>query len=217
MQKITAKERYSRDTMENKGNKRPEAVFVGSSAHFRELPPPRGEEFAVMGRSNVGKSSFINHVLENKKLARVSKRPGRTTLANYYRVDERMVWVDLPGYGYAKAPGAEKLRWSRLIADYCERRPNISGIIWLVDCRHIGLKTDMEAWQWLNKLKLPLFMVLTKSDKIAQSMRKGAIRQAMTIFGLTEEPVLYSIQEHQSRLRFWESFNCWRQHLRQEK
>jgi GTP-binding protein EngB required for normal cell division len=75
----------------------------------------------------------------------------------------------------------------------------------------------MEAWQWLNKLKLPLFMVLTKSDKIAQSMRKGAIRQAMTIFGLTEEPVLYSIQEHQSRLRFWERFNCWRQHLRQEK
>ncbi len=204
--------------MENKGKKRPEAVFIGSSAHFRELPAPRGgEEYAVMGRSNVGKSSFINHVLENRGLARVSKKPGKTTLANYYQVDEQMVWVDLPGYGYARAPGAEKLRWSRLIADYCERRPNISGLIWLIDSRHIGLKADMEAWQWFSKLNLPLFVVLTKSDKINQSERKEAIRQAVTVFGLPEEPVLYSTQEHQSRLRFWERFNCWRQSLRQEK
>lgn len=203
--------------MENKEKKRPEAVFISSSAHFRELPAPRGEEYAVMGRSNVGKSSFINHVLENKGLARVSKKPGKTTLANYYQIDEQMVWVDLPGYGYARAPGAEKIRWSRLIADYCERRPNISGLIWLVDCRHIGLKADMEAWQWFSKLNLPLFVVLTKSDKINQSERKSAIRQAMTVFGLPEEPVLYSTQEHLSRHRFWERFSCWRQHLKQEK
>lgn len=203
--------------MENKGNKRPEAVFISSSAHFRELPAPQGEEYAVMGRSNVGKSSFINHVLENKGLARVSKKPGKTTLANYYQVDKEMVWVDLPGYGYARAPGAEKIRWSRLIADYCERRSNISGLIWLVDSRHIGIKADMEARQWFSKHNLPLFVVLTKSDKINQSERKMAIRQAMTIFGLPEEPVLYSTQEHQSRFRFWEKFNCWRQSLKQEK
>ena len=127
------------------------------------------------------------------------------------------MWVDLPGYGYARAPGAEKLRWSRLIADYCERRPNISGLIWLIDSRHVGLKADMEAWQWFSKLNLPLFVVLTKSDKINQGERKAAIRQAVTVFGLPEEPVLYSIQEHQSRLRFWEKFNCWRQSLKQEK
>ncbi len=203
--------------METKGKNRPEAVFISSSAHFRELPVPKGEEYAVMGRSNVGKSSFINHVLENKGLARVSKKPGKTTLANYYEIDEQMVWVDLPGYGYARAPGAEKIRWSRLIADYCERRPNISGLIWLVDCRHIGVKADMEAWQWFHKLNIPLFMVLTKTDKISQSARKAAIREAVTVFGLHEEPVLYSTLEHQSRLRFWERFNCWREQKKEEK
>ncbi len=202
--------------MENMEKKRPEAVFMSSSAHFRELPAPKGEEFAIMGRSNVGKSSFINHVLENKGLARVSKKPGKTTLANYYQVGKEMVWVDLPGYGYAKASGAERLRWSRLIADYCERRSNLSGLIWLVDCRHIGLKADLDACEWFRKLNLPLFMVLTKADKVNQSERNTAIRKAIAVFGLSDEPVLYSTQEHRSRQGFWERFNSWRETLKKQ-
>ncbi|HEX3019005.1 MAG TPA: ribosome biogenesis GTP-binding protein YihA/YsxC [Chitinispirillaceae bacterium] len=203
--------------MENNETKRPEAVFISSSAHFRELPAPQGEEFAIMGRSNVGKSSFINHVLENRGLARVSKKPGKTTLANYYRIDNEMIWVDLPGYGYAKAPGVERLRWSRLISDYCERRTNLNGLIWLIDCRHIGTKADLEASEWFRKLKLPLFMVLTKVDKITRGKQNEAIRQAMTVFGIPEEPILYSTLEHQSRQRFWERFNIWRGRLKQEQ
>lgn len=202
--------------MENKVINRPEAVFISSSAHFHELPAPQGEEFAILGRSNVGKSSFINHVLEDSSLARVSKKPGKTTLANLYRIGKDMFWVDLPGYGYAKASGVELSRWSKLIADYCERRPNLTGLIWLLDSRHVGIKADLEAHEWLVNIKIPLFTVLTKTDKITTNQKNAALRDAQKIFRLTEQPVLYSIQDHGSRQRFWERFNSWRDSLKQD-
>lgn len=211
-----AAKKYNKGTMENNVIKRPDAVFISSSAHFRELPAPQGDEFAILGRSNVGKSSFINHVLENKSLARVSKKPGKTTLANLYRIEKDMLWVDLPGYGYAQAPGAERIRWSRLIADYCERRSNLLGLIWLIDCRHVGVKADLEACEWFQKLGLPLFTVLTKIDKITTNERNSAVRQAVKTFGLLEEPVPYSVLQHESRMRFWQRFNLWRERLKQE-
>lgn len=195
--------------MENSTQKRPQAVFISSSAHFRDLPVPNGEEFAILGRSNVGKSSFINHVLENRNLAKVSNKPGKTSLANFYRVDNEMVWVDLPGYGFAKVSGEERTRWTKLIADYCERRSNLSGLIWLIDSRHIGTKLDLAACEWLKKLEIPVFPVLTKTDKINTNEKKQAVKQSQKIFGLTYEPVLYSIEDNQSRERFWEKFNLW--------
>ena len=187
--------------------------FVQSAAHFRELPKSAGEEYAVLGRSNVGKSTFINHALASGALARVSKRPGKTTLANLYRLDEGLFWVDLPGYGYAKASIAEKDRWGKLIADYCTKRENLAGVIWLLDIRHPGVGADMEAAEWLGGMDLPVLPVLTKGDKLSRSMQKKQSLEFCRIFGFKDAPIIYSSLEHGSRKRFWEGFEAWRRRV----
>lgn len=191
----------------------PRAVFLNSSAYFREMPKPLGDEFALLGRSNVGKSSFVNHVLENGNLARVSKTPGKTSLANLYKLDEDTYWVDLPGYGYAKVSGEEKVRWSELIADYCSKRSNLRGILWLIDSRHIGVKADMEAFGWLKETGKPVFPVLTKGDKLSSTQKKQAMKAAIDTFSFHYEPIMYSIMDNTSKGRFWEQFYKWRKGL----
>jgi GTP-binding protein len=185
------------------------ATFLRSAARYEDMPEPRGGEFCVLGRSNVGKSSFLNHVLGNRRLARVSSKPGKTNLANFYRVTENVVWVDLPGYGYARTSHGEKKRWSRLIGDYCRQRPNLRGALWLLDFRHPGAKLDCEAWQWLRSLELPALPVLTKSDKVPRSRRDRHIMDFRRIFGIDGPFVLYSTLRNESRERFWEVFNAW--------
>jgi len=184
--------------------------FVQSAAHFKELPAPAGEEYVVLGRSNVGKSTFINHALASGTLARVSKRPGKTTLANLYQLEPGLFWVDLPGYGFAKASTAEKDRWSKLIADYCTKRDSLAGIIWLLDIRHPGIDADMEAREWLVEIGLPVLPVLTKCDKLSRAAQKKHAAEFVKIFGFTEEPVVYSSLEHGSRKKFWDGFDGWR-------
>jgi GTP-binding protein len=188
--------------------------FVASAAHFKELPAPAGEEYAVLGRSNVGKSTFINHSLAQGAQARVSKRPGKTTLANLYKLDGGLFWVDLPGYGYAEASGAEKDRWSKLIADYCGKRDNLAGIIWLLDIRHPGAKADMEAHNWLAGLGRPVLPILTKGDKLSRSQQKRQVSEFRKVFGFGEEPVIYSSLRHGSRGVFWNRFDAWREAVR---
>lgn len=197
---------------QNKKRKRPRPEFIVSAASAKDFPELSGEEYAVLGRSNVGKSSFISHVLERHGLARVSRKPGKTSLANFFRIDDTMIWVDLPGYGYAKTSGSEKLRWGRLIRSYCEQRKNLAGIIWLIDIRHPGVKADHEAREWIARLGVPVFVILTKSDKV--SRQQGAIlsRKAATEFQLESEQLLqYSTLQHASRERFWDTFEKWRE------
>ncbi len=182
------------------------AEFLMSAAHFHQLPKPVGIEYCVMGRSNVGKSSFINHILDNKALARVSKTPGKTNCANLYRINNVMTWVDLPGYGYAKTSHSEKKRWSKLIKDYCMKRENVCGIIWLIDIRHVGVRADVEAYNWLCRLEIPLLPVLTKSDKLSQRERVKETRKAEKSFPCGISPVVYSIRKPGSREHFWKQF-----------
>ena len=191
--------------------KRPEAQFLTSAAFPKDFPPPSGEEFAILGRSNVGKSSFINHVLERQGLARTSRKPGKTSLANFYRIDPTMIWVDLPGYGYAKTSGSERERWSELIRVYGEKRECLTGILWLVDVRHPGVKADLEARAWLERLGLPVFPILTKGDKLTRQQASVHRRKAAKLLRFTTEPVVYSTFQHASRERFWERFDVWRE------
>ncbi len=189
---------------------RPQPVFICSAAFSGDFPVPQGEEYAIFGRSNVGKSSFINHVLENQNLARTSRTPGKTSLANFYRVDPEMVWVDLPGYGYARTAGSERERWSKLIREYCEQRENLLGIIWLIDIRHPGVRADLEARAWLDSLGIPFFPLLTKSDKVSRSEANVQLRKAISLLRLPGEPVIYSVKKHSSRDLFWGKFESWR-------
>jgi GTP-binding protein len=188
--------------------RRPDAEFLVSAAHFHQLPSPVGVEYCVMGRSNVGKSSFINHVLGDRRLAKVSKTPGKTSLANLFKVTETMIWVDLPGYGYAHAGREEKIRWSRLISDYCAQRLNLGGVLWLLDIRHPGMQADREAYEWFTSLKLPLFGVFTKCDKISTRQSVEAIREYTKLFSLSDS-VAFTITRHGCREEFWRAFQRW--------
>ncbi len=185
------------------------AAFVLSAATRKDFPKPVGTEYCILGRSNVGKSSFINHVMENRKLAMVSRKPGKTSLANFFRITPELFWVDLPGYGYAKTSKTEKVRWSKLIADYCSTRENLSGIIWLLDIRHPGTDADLQAYEWIRSLHLPFFPVFTKCDKIKRSKHKEQMKAFHKIFTLQHQGVCYSVEQHDSRERFWQSFLSW--------
>jgi GTP-binding protein len=161
----------------------------------------------------VGKSAFLNHVFGDTTLARVSKTPGRTRLANSYSVSDGAIWIDLPGYGYAKAGGAEKERWAQLIGDYCARRPNLRGIIWLLDVRHPGTAQDKKAAAWLAEAGIPVLPVLTKCDTVSRNEASKNLRRYMQEFGFPAlvRPVLYSIRDEAARIRFIAAYGPWRE------
>jgi GTP-binding protein len=150
--------------------------FLGSHT-FRSLPRPGLPEIAVGGRSNVGKSSFINCLVGKRGIARVSARPGMTRTLNLYLCTKAYVLVDLPGYGYSSAPGTEQRRWSRDIDAYLTGRASLKGIILVGDLRHFPTASDTEALRWLTGLGKPLLAVLTKADKMA----RGAVNSRTSV------------------------------------
>jgi len=187
--------------------------FILSAAHFRDVPEFSSAEFCIAGRSNVGKSSFINHALNRRGLARVSKRPGKTRLANFYHITDTMLWVDLPGYGYAQAPGTERLRWAKLIEEYFARREALSGVIWLVDIRHPSLNVDTEAYRWFLSLGLPIFAVMTKCDKLGVSARKQHAEGIRAAYPGASGFVEYTVESNAARDSFWAAFSPWAESL----
>ncbi len=196
-------------------NERTRPSLIVSAAFARDFPPPHGEEYAILGRSNVGKSSFINHVLGCRGLAHTSRTPGKTSLANFYGIGDNMVWVDLPGYGYARTSIGERQRWSELIRSYCEERENLYGAIWLIDIRHPGSEMDLQAREWLESIGLPFFTVLTKSDKLKRGAAIVQTRRAIKELRLTDEPLLYSVRKNECRTLFWKKFDIWRTALQE--
>jgi GTP-binding protein len=144
---------------------RPWTILI-SIPNVAALPPPSGVEVAFAGRSNVGKSSLINALVGQKALARTSNTPGRTRELNLFGADAGVVIVDMPGYGYARAPKTEVAKWQSLAFDYLRGRPNLRRVYVLIDARH-GLKdNDLEALKLLDKAAVSYELVLTKTDKL---------------------------------------------------
>ena len=144
----------------------PSARFLIAAARSQDFPPDTGQEVALAGRSNVGKSSALNTLLQRKKLARTSSTPGRTQQIIFYGLgegDRRL--VDLPGYGYAKVPAAVKRQWGRLIEDYLQGRSSLAGLVLIMDVRHPMRDFDRQLLEWTDYFDLPLHVLLTKSDK----------------------------------------------------
>jgi GTP-binding protein len=187
----------------------PRAAYTGSFAHYRDLPPAKGPEYCVLGRSNVGKSSFLNRIFGEKKIAKISKRPGKTVCANLFPVDNGLTFVDLPGYGYAKIGDDETRRIGRLIQEYCEKREYLRGILWLLDIRHPGLEADRAAFDWLKTLKVPLLAVLTKADKVGRSEATRHIAEYRNLFELQHKPLVFSAERGEDRELFWHEFDTW--------
>ena len=155
-----------------------EAVAVSPSGYPQSTLP----EVAFVGRSNVGKSSLINCLIGRKSLARVSKQPGKTRTINFYNIDNSSYFVDLPGYGYAKAPKHEMAKWGQMIESYLHNRNQLKCIIQLIDIRHPPTALDIQMYAWLQHYGFKMMFVLTKLDKLKRSQvakHIKIIRQAL--------------------------------------
>lgn len=151
------------------------AEFKASYGSLRQIPQPEKPEFAFSGRSNVGKSSLINKILNRKSLARVSSVPGKTVTVNFYSL-ENIYIVDLPGYGYAKVSKSEKERWAGLVEGYLKKRESLALVFQLIDFRHKPTADDLTMLNFLIESEIPFVVILTKADKMKKSER--AVRRA---------------------------------------
>ncbi len=145
------------------------ATFVISSPDVSSCPKSRLPEYAFIGRSNVGKSSLINMMCHNPKLAKTSQKPGKTLLINHFLIDECWHLVDLPGYGYAQAGQKQREELKKMIERYCLMRETLVSLFVLIDCRHEPQKIDLEFMTWLGENEVPFAIVFTKSDKLGKS------------------------------------------------
>lgn len=143
--------------------------YAVSAVREDQYPKDNLPEIALAGRSNVGKSSLINTLLKRKNLARTSSQPGKTQTLNFYIVNEEFYLVDVPGYGYAKVSQKQREAFGEMIQDYLETRPNLKGLIILVDARHEPTKDDIVMYDYAQYLNLPILVVCTKMDKIKKS------------------------------------------------
>ncbi len=166
---------------------KPEASFVGSFFALNQIPKDRLPQVAVAGRSNVGKSSLLNQIVGQRKLAKVSGTPGRTRSLNYFKVDNRFYIVDLPGYGYAKVSKTMRAEWGKLIEEYLTGGDNLIGLILLLDCRRDPTPEDWELISWLSERQLPVMVTLTKSDKLNRDKLNRKVKQIEADLGV---PVL---------------------------
>ncbi len=145
------------------------AEFVISNTDVRKAPQEPLPEYAFIGRSNVGKSSLINMLTHQKKLAKTSGTPGKTQLINHFKINDNWFLVDLPGYGYARTSKTTRKKFQKLITDYFEKRKNMVNAFVLVDVRHEPQKIDMEFMRWLGEHQIPFSIVFTKSDKLSSN------------------------------------------------
>lgn len=144
------------------------AEFISSSPNVTLCPKEAIPEYAFIGRSNVGKSSLINMLVERKKLAKTSVTPGKTRLINHFRINNKWFLADLPGYGYARVSKKDRALFSRMIEQYATRRENLVCFFVLVDSRHPPQQLDLDFIEWLGNNNLPFVLVLTKIDKVTQ-------------------------------------------------
>ncbi len=154
--------------------------LLSTLTEFPKIKDPRGKilpEIAIAGRSNVGKSSLINHLFNQKKLAKTSATPGKTQLLNFFLIDERFILVDLPGYGFAKAPLEAIQKWSKAIDAYLNERASLKLILLLVDGRKSFSKEDHVLLKWASEKKVPLLLIFTKTDKLSISERDALLKK----------------------------------------
>jgi len=158
--------------------------FITSSPDLRGLPEADLPEFAFLGRSNCGKSSLLNHFLGRKDVARTSRKPGKTRLFNYFRIDSRFYLVDLPGYGFAKVSKKQRAQWRTLFARYLADQRRAMAIFQLLDVRHQPTADDLEVAEWIRASGHPNAVAITKIDKIGTNSRQKRYTEIIDAMGL---------------------------------
>ena len=181
------------------------AEFIISAAHPEQFPRGDYPEFAFLGRSNVGKSTLLNCLLKEKNLARTSSKPGCTQVINFFRVDDRLHFVDLPGYGFAKVPREHKDRWKQLIEAYLLERETLELCFMLLDSRRGWMEKDLELKDWLEHHNRRYMVIATKFDKLKNQRERqqslAAIRKQLD----DGEPVLFSAVTGQGASEIWQA------------
>ena len=170
------------------------ARFIMSAARPADFPPPRLPEIAVVGRSNVGKSSLINALVGQDGLARTSRTPGRTRLINWFEIGSQppFVLVDLPGYGYAQVSASVRETWRPMIQVYLEQRTALAGVLLLVDIRRNAEEEEQDFVPWLGLLGTPIVVALTKADKLPKNKRMLEAGHARKLLELRRDPICVS-------------------------
>ena len=182
------------------------AKFICSAVTPGQYPPDDLPEVAFAGRSNVGKSSLINKILNRKKLVRTSKTPGRTQLLNFFEINELWRFVDFPGYGYAKVPVEIKKRWRPMVERYLTSRVNLRGMVWLLDIRREVSKEDLQLWDWLQVKQVPVIIVVTKADKLSKNKRnKQAASIAKSLGRKAQELIQFSATSGEGKDEIWQA------------
>ena len=157
--------------------------FMMGVTQYKNLPEDSGIEILLAGRSNAGKSSALNAITENHKLARISKTPGRTTEVNYFKVNDDLKLVDLPGYGYAKSGHSRKKDWGPLLSQYFNMRQSFKAVLLFMDIRHPLKETDLDLISLCRKSEVPFIPVLTKSDKLSKNKIAKTVLQVSKDLG----------------------------------
>lgn len=181
-------------------------MTAGNKSQYPETDYP---EIAFAGRSNVGKSSLINVLINRKRFARTSASPGKTQTINFYAVNDSQMLVDLPGYGYAKVSKKEREKWGVMIEEYLSERDQLREVILLIDIRHLPSQNDILMYNWIKECGFEGYVVATKADKISKGKRQKHIADARKTLGIDDvkKIIPFSASEKFNREAVWEKIN----------
>ncbi len=181
------------------------AVFFCSYKDVGKIPSDDRAQIAFAGRSNVGKSTLLNRLVNQKKLAKTSKTPGRTRLLNFFLIQDTYYFVDLPGYGFAKASKKDKNEWGRMVESYFQERKNLKGLILLLDCRREPNDDDLMLLNWLKSENIAFTIALTKADKLGKNKLYSKVKEIKKDFCI--EPIPFSSLSGIGRKELWKWIN----------
>ena len=183
------------------------AETVISAVAPKQYPETDLPEIALAGRSNVGKSSFINTLIQRKNLARTSSKPGKTQTLNFYLIEDTLHFVDVPGYGYAKVSKSERAKWGQMIETYLTQREQLKAVVSLVDLRHAPSQEDIQMYQFLKYYDLPVIVVATKADKIPRgkwNKHESVIKKALD-FDKSDTFIIFSSVTKEGKEEAWQA------------
>jgi len=179
--------------------------FVKSATAPSGYPQGTLPEVAFVGRSNVGKSSLINALVQRKRMARISNTPGRTQIINFFKINQELMFVDLPGYGFARVPEAVKREWGPMIETYLQERECLQLVVFILDIRRNPSEEDLALKAWLDYYGRKTLFVLTKSDKLSRGESKNRQRAIRELLALPDVPINFSAKTGLGRENIWEA------------
>jgi len=182
------------------------AEFITSAVEPAQYPPAKYPEMAFAGRSNVGKSSLINTLVNRKRLVKTSSTPGRTQLINFFDINDLITFVDLPGYGYAKVPTAVRKKWGPMIETYLSGRDTLKGVVVILDIRRTPREEEHNLIAWLEHYAIAGILVLTKADKLSkakQNKQRAAIANSLNVD--CSDLILFSAKSRKGRQDVWDA------------